>query len=46
MRPGGVNDVMHRKRTLRILGIWEKSVSWVFVSEEEVWLSGLVEAEQ
>ena len=43
MRPGGVNDVMHRKRVWRILGIWEKSVSWVLVSEEEGWLSGLAE---
>ena len=25
MGPGGVNDVMHRKHGLRILGIWEKS---------------------
>ena len=44
MRPGGVNDVMHRKRTWRILGIWEKSVSWVFASEEEGWLSELAKA--
>ena len=44
MRLGGVNDVMHQKRGLRILGIWEKSVSWVFASEEEGWLSELAEA--
>ena len=41
---GGVNDVMHRKRARRIWGIWEKSVSWVFASEEEGWLSELAEA--
>ena len=29
---------------LRILGIWEKSVSWVFAPEEEGWLSVLDEA--
>ena len=44
MGPGGVNDVMHRKRARRIWGIWEKSVSWVFASEEEGWLSELAEA--
>ena len=44
MGPGGVNDVMHQKRGLRILGIGEKSVSWVLASEEDGWLSGLVEA--
>ena len=41
---GGVNDVMHRKRARRIWGIWEKSGSWVFASEEEGWLSELAEA--
>ena len=41
--PEDVNDVMHRKRARRILGIWEKSVSWVLASEEEGWLSGLAE---
>ena len=25
-------------------GIWETAVSWFFASEEEGWLSGLVEA--
>ena len=44
MGPGGMNDVMHRTRTQRIWGIWEKSVSWVFASEEEGWLSELAEA--
>ena len=45
MGPGGVNDAMHRKRgLLRIWGIWENSVSWVFASEEEGWLSELAEA--
>ena len=44
MGSGGVNDVMHRKRALRILRIWEKSVSWVLVSKEDGWLSGLAEA--
>ena len=44
MGPGGVNDVIHRKRAQRILGIWEKSVSWVLASEEDGWLSGLAEA--
>ena len=29
MWPGDVNDVTYRKRARRILGIWEKSVSWV-----------------
>ena len=43
MSPGRVNDVMHRKRAQRILGIWEKSVSWVFASEEDGWLSELAE---
>ena len=43
MRPGGVNDVIHRKHTRKILGIWEKSVSWVLASEEDGWLSGLAE---
>ena len=40
---GVVNDVMHRKRGLSIFGIWEKAGSWVPASEEEGWLSGLVE---
>ena len=40
MGPGGVNDVIHRKRARRILGIWEKSVSWVLASEEDGSLSG------
>ena len=44
MWPGDVNDVMHRKRARMILGIWEKSVSWVFASEEDGWLSELAEA--
>ena len=43
MWPRDVNDVMHRKRARRILGIWEKSVSWVFTSKEG-WLSELAEA--
>ena len=42
MWPGDVN-VMHRKRVRRIWGIWKKSVSWVFASEEDGWLSGLAE---
>ena len=44
MWPGGVNDVMHRKRERRILGMWGKSVSWVFASEEEGWISEFAEA--
>ena len=44
MGPGGVNDVMYRKRARRIWGIWEKSVSWVLASEEDGWLSELTEA--
>ena len=39
----GVNDVMHRKRTRWILGIWEKLMSWVLASEEDGWLSELAE---
>ena len=35
---------MHRKHARAILRIWEKSVSWVFASEEEGWLSELAEA--
>ena len=31
---------------LRVWRIWEKSVSWVFASEEEGWLSELAEALQ
>ena len=38
--PGYVNDVMHRKRARRILGFWEKWVSWVLASDEDGWLSG------
>ena len=44
MSPGGVINVIHRKRGLRIWGIWEKSVSWVPASEEEGWLLELGEA--
>ena len=44
MWPGDVNDVMHWKHVQRILGIWEKSESWVLASEEEGWLSELAEA--
>ena len=44
MRPGGVNDVMHRKHGLRILGIWEKAVSWVPASKRVSWDSELGEA--
>ena len=40
MEPGGVNDVMHRKRGLR----FEKSQSWVLASEEDGWLSELADA--
>ena len=36
-----MNDVMNRKHARRILGIWEKSVSWVLAAEEDSWLSGL-----
>ena len=39
MGPGGVNDVMHRKRGLR----FEKKQSWVLASEEDGWLSELAE---
>ena len=38
-----MNDVIHRKRARRILGIFEKSVSWVLASEEDGWFSGLAE---
>ena len=41
--PGYVNDVMHRKRRLRILR-FEKSQGWVLASEEDGWLSELAEA--
>ena len=44
MWPWDVNDVMHRKRARRIRGIWKKSVSWVFASEEDGWHSELAEA--
>ena len=40
MDPGGVNDVMHRKRGLRISEIREKTVSKVLASEEEGGLLG------
>ena len=30
MWPRDVNDVMHRKRAQKILGIWEKWVEWSF----------------
>ena len=40
MYPGEVNDVMHRKRSRRILGIWEKPVIWVLAYEEDGWFSG------
>ena len=43
MTRGDVNDFMHRKRVRRIWGIWEKSVSQVFVSKEGGWLSELAE---
>ena len=42
--PGGVSDVMHRKRELRIFGIWEKAESWVPASEREIRDSELGEA--
>ena len=41
---GGVNDVKHQKHRLRILGIWEKAVSWVPASEPEGRDSDLGEA--
>ena len=44
MTGGNGNDVMHRKRARRILGIWVKSMSWVLASEGEDWLSELAEA--
>ena len=44
MWPGYMNEVMHRKHAWRMLGIWEKSVSWVLASEEDGWLSRLAEA--
>ena len=44
MGPGVVNDVMHRRRELKIFEIWKKSVCWVFASKEESWLSELAEA--
>ena len=37
--PVDVNDVMHRKRARRILGILKKSVSWVPGSGEDGWFS-------
>ena len=43
MRPGDVNDVKHRKRARRILGIWKKSENRVLASEEDGWLSELAE---
>ena len=39
-----VNDVMHRKRGLRIWGIWGKAVCWVPASERQNWDSDLGEA--
>ena len=39
-----MNNIMHRKHAQRIFGIWEKSESWGFASEEEGWLSELAEA--
>ena len=39
-----MSDVTHRKRGLRILGIWEKAVSWVPASERQSWDSVLGEA--
>ena len=46
MIPGGVNDVMHQKRRLRIWGIWEKAGSWITDSERESRNSELGEAKQ
>ena len=46
MEPGGVNDVMHRKRGLRIWGIWKKAESWVPASERESRDSELGEAKR
>ena len=43
---GDVNDIMQRKSARRILGIWEKSESWVSALEEDGWLSELSEALQ
>ena len=43
MWSGDVNDIIHRKRAWRILGIWKKWGSWVLASEEDGWLSGLAE---
>ena len=40
MRPG---DDEWRYAPKRARRIWEKSVSWVFASEEEGWLSELAE---
>ena len=39
-----MSDVMHRKRTRRIWGIWEKAVSWAPASEREGCLLELAEA--
>ena len=39
-----VNDVMHRKRARRILGILKKSVSWVLPRKKKVDFRLLVEA--
>ena len=41
MWPGDVSDVTYRKHGLRFE---KKSMSWVFASEEEGWLSELAEA--
>ena len=46
MKPGSVNDVMHRKRGLRIFEIWEKAVNWVPASERDSRDSELGEARQ
>ena len=44
MRPGGVNDVMHRKHGLKIFGIWEKAVSLDLGLDEASRFSELAEA--
>ena len=38
IRPGDVNDIMHRKRARRILGILKKSFGLSPASEEDGWL--------
>ena len=42
--PGDVNDVMHRKRARKILGVWKKSVSWVLPRRKKVDFRSLAEA--